>query len=163
MQALRRAFVHTCLFRRHIFGLNGKTKDNVHFISEHHVVYPAANNIVIYDMELKTQKFIQLTPESKGVSSLALCRNRKYLAVAEIMEDPLITIYDLATHKKRKTLQTKQYGSPEVVSMSFSHDSKFLACQGGSPEWNMCLWVWEKSKVASSLKTNDNDNVVYQV
>ena len=36
----------------------------------------------------------------------------------------------------------------EYVSMAFSPDGKLLIAQGGAPEWNLVLWVWEKSKVA---------------
>jgi hypothetical protein len=48
--------------------------------------------------------------------------------------------------------------------MAFSPDGRLLAAQGGSPEWNLVLWVWEKSKVVTSVKTtNAAGNPVYQV
>lgn len=48
--------------------------------------------------------------------------------------------------------------------MAFSPDGRLLAAQGGSPEWNLVLWVWEKSKVVTSVKTtNGAGNPVYQV
>lgn len=48
--------------------------------------------------------------------------------------------------------------------MAFSPDGRLLAAQGGSPEWNLVLWVWEKSKVVTSVKTtNATGNPVYQV
>jgi hypothetical protein len=43
----------------------------------------------------------------------------------------------------------------EIVSMAFSADSKMLAAQGGAPEWNMVIWLWEKSKVLASVKTSN--------
>lgn len=39
--------------------------------------------------------------------------------------------------------------------MSFSPDGKMLVAQGGAPEWNLVLWLWEKSKVASSVKSTN--------
>lgn len=52
----------------------------------------------------------------------------------------------------------------EIASMAFSPDGRLLAAQGGAPEWNLVLWVWEKSKVVTSVKTtNAAGNPVYQV
>jgi hypothetical protein len=39
--------------------------------------------------------------------------------------------------------------------MAFSADGKMLLAQGGAPEWNLVLWVWEKSKVATMVKTTN--------
>ncbi|KAL3131590.1 hypothetical protein ABBQ38_007889 [Trebouxia sp. C0009 RCD-2024] len=47
--------------------------------------------------------------------------------------------------------------------MAFSPDGRLLAVQGGAPEWNLVLWVWEKSKVVASVKTtNAAGNPIYQ-
>ena len=43
----------------------------------------------------------------------------------------------------------------EYVSLSFSADGKMLLAQGGAPEYNLVLWVWEKSKVAAVVKTTN--------
>lgn len=52
----------------------------------------------------------------------------------------------------------------DIASMAFSPDGRLLAAQGGAPEWNLVLWVWEKSKVVTSVKTtNAAGNPVYQV
>lgn len=52
----------------------------------------------------------------------------------------------------------------EIASMAFSPDGRLLAAQGAAPEWNMVLWIWEKSKVVTSVKTTNNaGNPVYQV
>lgn len=52
----------------------------------------------------------------------------------------------------------------EIASMAFSPDGRLLAAQGGAPEWNLVLWIWEKSKVVTSVKTTNNaGNPVYQV
>ena len=52
----------------------------------------------------------------------------------------------------------------EYVSLSFSSDGKMLLAQGGAPEYNLVLWVWEKSKVAAVAKTtNQQGSPVYSV
>ncbi len=53
---------------QHIFGLKGDVKDNVHYIDEMTVLYPAGYNIVLHNTENnKPQKFVPL-----GTCSLAL-------------------------------------------------------------------------------------------
>lgn len=47
----------------------------------------------------------------------------------------------------------------EYVSMAFSPDGKLLLAQGGAPEWNLVLWVWEKSKVAATIKTTNQQGL----
>ena len=65
--------------------------------------------------------------------------------------------------KKRKVLTTMDSGSREYVSLCFSPDGKLIAAQGGAPEWNLVLWIWEKSKVACTVKTtNQMSSDVYQ-
>ncbi len=50
------------------------------------------------------------------------------------------------------------------MSLSFSADGKMLLAQGGAPDYNLVLWVWEKSKVAAVAKTtNQQGNPVYSV
>lgn len=54
--------------------------------------------------------------------------------------------------------------SQEYVSLSFSADGKMLLAQGGGPEYNLVLWIWEKSKVAAVAKTtNQQGSPVYHV
>ena len=40
----------------------------------------------------------------------------------------------------------------EYTALAFSPDGKNFASQGGAPEYNLILWVWEKSKVAATYK-----------
>ncbi len=41
----------------------------------------------------------------------------------------------------------------EFVSLAFSGDGRYLAAQGGAPDWALSLWLWEKSKLVSSVRT----------
>ena len=35
----------------------------------------------------------------------------------------------------------------------FSGDGKYLAAQGGSPDWTLALWGWEKGKLLATART----------
>lgn len=37
----------------------------------------------------------------------------------------------------------------EWVSLVFSADGRYLAAQGGAPDWPLYVWLWEKSKLCS--------------
>jgi hypothetical protein len=41
-----------------VFGIKGDVRDNVWFFEDHIIVYTCGDNIVIYDLQKKTQKFI---------------------------------------------------------------------------------------------------------
>jgi hypothetical protein len=40
-----------------------------------------------------------------------------------------------------------------------SHDNKYLLTQSTEPDWQLQLWLWEKSKVHANLKLNYTANV----
>eukprot|EP00899_Mesostigma_viride_P000129 jgi/Mesvir1/10116/Mv16834-RA.2 len=154
----------SALLPRHVFGLKGDVKDNVHYVDEMTVLYPAGHNTVIYHTEQKSQKFIPGTADTLGITALALAASRKFVAVAEKADRGLITVFDLHTLKRRKVLSTPDSGAADYVSMAFSADDKFLASLSGDPGWNLVLWIWEKSKVHAVVKVAGPQNLpVYQV
>lgn len=128
------------------------------------MLYPAGHNVVLYSPETKSQRLMPGTLESEGISALCVSGNRRLLAVAERSDKAMVTVYDLQTLKRRKQLTTTEAGSKEYVSMSFSADGKMLLAQGGAPEWNLVLWVWEKGKVISTVKSTNQQNApIYSV
>eukprot|EP00798_Chlamydomonas_sp_ICE-L_P031287 gene31290-6433_t len=140
---------------RLVFGFRGDVYDNVAYAEDGSVVYPAGHNIVLYSPDTRQQRLIPGTMESEGISAMCVSANRKLLAVAERAEKAMITVYDLQTLKRRKVLLSTDAGSKEYVSMCFSADGKMLLAQGGAPEYNCVLWVWEKGKVAAVAKTTN--------
>ncbi|KAH9523432.1 Cilia- and flagella-associated protein 57 [Bulinus truncatus] len=151
---------------RYIFGLKSGVSGNVCYHDEQTIVYPAGSNCVLYNIDQKTQKFIQGTDKSEETTALAVSPNRRYVALAEKGEKAIITIYDLHSLRKKKVLSSSEVQSTEYVSLAFSPDSKYLVAQGGKPDWTLLYWTWEKSKVMASIKTSNPQNPnseVYQV
>jgi len=66
---------------KHVFGLKGDVKDNIAYIDESTLVYPAGYNVVVYNSEKKTQRFLPLTPPQQSgeqatsgdISAMAIC------------------------------------------------------------------------------------------
>ncbi|GLC59167.1 hypothetical protein PLESTB_001455600 [Pleodorina starrii] len=140
---------------KYIFGFRADVKDNIHYAEDGSVVYPAGHNVVLYSPDTRTQRLIPGTLESEGITALCVSSNKKLLAVAERSDKAMISVYDMQTLKRRKVLVSSDAGSKEYVSLSFSGDGKMLIGQGGAPEYNVVLWVWDKSKVASVVKTTN--------
>ena len=44
----------------HAFGAKGDVHHNMHYIDEHNVVYVAGANLVVYNVDSKTQRFLPL-------------------------------------------------------------------------------------------------------
>ena len=149
---------------RHIFGLKSTVASNIAYHDEQTIVYPSGASCILYNIDQKAQKFITGSEKSEGTTAMAVSTNRRYVAIAEKGEKATITIYDLHTLRKRKILSSPEVESKEYVSLSFSPDSKYLAAQGGGPDYTLLYWTWEKSKVMASTKTtNQNNAPVYQV
>lgn len=90
---------------RHTFGIKADVKDNICYLDEQTVLYPAGHNVVIFNTEQKTQRFISGTEKTEGITAIAVSPNKKYVAVAERApegEKALVTVFDLHTLKRRK-------------------------------------------------------------
>lgn len=74
-------------------------------------MYPVGHTVVLYNVETKVQKFTPGTPESEGITALAVSPNKKFLAVAERADKGTISVYDLQTLKRRKVLVSSETGS----------------------------------------------------
>jgi len=149
------------LTHRHVFGLKADVRNNVHFHDENQVIYCAGHNTVQYFMEHKSQRFFAGNEGTVGITCLAVSPNKRYLGIAEKSPDTaMVTIYDLVTTKKKKTLQHPDIDPQEFTSIAFSAENKFLLTQGGlSPsgknDWTLCYWNWEKGKVMASQNVSN--------
>eukprot|EP01012_Entosiphon_sulcatum_P014150 TRINITY_DN1923_c0_g1_i1.p1 TRINITY_DN1923_c0_g1~~TRINITY_DN1923_c0_g1_i1.p1 ORF type:complete len:1205 (+),score=349.53 TRINITY_DN1923_c0_g1_i1:90-3704(+) len=140
------------LSKRHAFGVKADVKDNIHYIDDTTVAFPVGRNVVIYNTQSNTQKFIPGAEKTDAITAMALSPNKKYIAVAESGENPAVAIYDTTTRKRRKVLNVPDLASREFVCLAFSSDGRHLATQGGYPEWNLVYWNWERSKALSMVQ-----------
>lgn len=175
---------------KHIFGLKGDVANNIHYLDETHVMYPAGYNIPIYDLDKKTQRFLPLTSPSAldavssgDISAMAVCSltsaagaksgsssdigrvKRKILAVAERGEagKASVSMFDPASGKrlgKGGFITSPEIQSTEIVSMDISPDGKHLLTQGGAPDWTLINWQHEKSKPLQIAKVSNQSGAV---
>ncbi|KAM6217017.1 cilia- and flagella-associated protein 57 [Rhynchocyon petersi] len=150
----------------HVFGLQAHVANNLVFFDEQTIIFPSGNHCVKYNMDRKWQKFISGSEKSQGMLALAISPNRRYLAISEtVQEKPVITIYELSAIpcRKRKILNSFDFPVQKFISMAFSPDSKYLLAQTSTPESNLVYWLWEKQKVMAIVRTDTQNNAIYQV
>nr|KAF6381509.1 cilia and flagella associated protein 57 [Pipistrellus kuhlii] len=150
----------------HAFGLRSHVANNIFFFDEQIIIFPSGNYCVKYNMDQKWQKFIPGSDKSQAMLALSISPNRRYLAISELVQEkPIITIYELSAIpcRKRKVLSNFDFPVQRFTSMAFSPDSKYLLAQSSPPESNLVYWLWEKQKVMAMIKTDAQNNTVYQV
>ena len=150
---------------KYSFGLIGEVKQNASYIDEQTIIYPAGTNLVLFNIDQKTQRFLPFSQGGDGASAMAISPNRRYAAIAERHPDkPSVTVFDLQTMRKRKVLTCPEANTNEFLSVAFSPDSKYLIGQGAGPDWILVYWHWEKSKTMAHAKVSTlSSGVVHQV
>jgi hypothetical protein len=97
------------LVPKFIAGHKYNVNNNLFFLDDQTICYPAGHNIVLYNTEEKTQRYISGIEGTEGVTALAITRSKRYLAVAEKTEKtPICVIYDLHTLKRRKVIASNE-------------------------------------------------------
>ncbi|CAF1015427.1 unnamed protein product, partial [Adineta ricciae] len=137
---------------KQVIGVRSSVTNGLAFQDEQTVVYIAGGNIVLYGIDQKSQRVIPCSINAQALTTMTVSPNRRVIAIAEKINDhPSVTIYDLQTGKRRKTLQPETMKSSDIVSLLFSSDSKYLLTQGGAPDHSLIYWSWEKGKVMASI------------
>ncbi len=98
---------------RHVFGCRGDLRDGLHQVDEQNLLHVAGHSLVLYNTELRTQRFIGGSQDVETICALAVAPSKKHVAVAERAEKGTVTVYDLQTLKRRKVL-TSSDGSAKV-------------------------------------------------
>ena len=159
------------LVKRHIFGVNNKFNDNIEFLDSDTLIYVAGRNIVLYNIEEHSQRFIVgSSPSSEHwVSDPEICcftlsPSTQFLAIAERGEKPSITILDTQTLRKKKVLSIpSNIRSKEICSMSFDITNTFIAIQCGSPDWKLCVYDWNKQIMIHCITTSKDMTPITQI
>jgi len=148
----------TLLSPRHIFGFGSLVSDNIQYVDDGVLLYPAGHGIVTLNVGVGVQKFVHATPDSYGITAIAVSPSKRYAAVAEQgAQRAVISVYDLHTLKRRKTFTSSEVQSRRYESMCFSADNKLLLTLSGGPDYSLVAWQWEKSKMVASIKCGQDN------
>ncbi|XP_023337836.1 cilia- and flagella-associated protein 57, partial [Eurytemora carolleeae] len=120
-----------------LYGVRDGICGGVEFLGDSSLMYPAGAGIAKVSTKDFSQEIIPLVNKGKRITAIGVNPTRKLIAFSEYGERPLLIIFDLETRKRRKILRCSELKSFEVVSIAFSHDSKYLLAQGGSPDFKL--------------------------
>jgi len=137
-----------------IFGVNGEIPNNLTLIDDRKIMYLAGHNVVIYNMDDKTQYFIPGSENSSGINFITTSPTKRFLAICEKGDvKACCTIYDI-TNRKRKVIPENEYDNSdfsckEFLSAQFSpkNDKQHIFTLCGEPDWTILAWQWDTFKV----------------
>lgn len=78
-----------------MFGFNSEVKNNLIFLDENTVIYPCGQNVVLYRIDDKSQRFIPGIPGAEGITCLALSKDKNTLAVCEKAPKAICVLYNV--------------------------------------------------------------------
>ncbi|KAI8618896.1 WD40-repeat-containing domain protein [Chytriomyces sp. MP71] len=148
------------LVQSHVFGLNHEVSNNVTYLDEQTILYPAGSQLVLYNLEQKSQKFISIN-DGDGITTLQISAGQAFAAVAVKSNEkgPYVAIIDLLNPRKKKLLMLPEGNfAKEVISLSFTNDMRNIVAQTGAPDWSLYYWTWEKAKLLANVKSAINTN-----
>ncbi|XP_035724749.1 cilia- and flagella-associated protein 57-like [Vespa mandarinia] len=139
-----------------IYGLKTDIIGNAHYITDTEILYPVGNALSIHNISQQQQKLIHL-PAKLQINIICVAPNKKYAALCETGEKPTISIYDLHSLKRRKSLGIpyEAHNAIKFNCIDFTFDNKYLAAVTGEPDQAMLFYNWERGKVESSLKVGN--------
>ncbi|KAJ8923117.1 hypothetical protein NQ315_001670 [Exocentrus adspersus] len=134
-------------------GLETRISNNIHFLNDDEVVYPAGSVVVLHNFHVKKQKFIKLTDKGRNLTHVKVSPNKKTIAVVENTDKlPMVTLWCPVQFKKKKTLtlpSEKDIIAHRFVTVDFTFDSKYLVCVTGEPDWTMYCFKCDKGRLES--------------
>lgn len=152
------------LVPKFISGIKTDVKESIMYgADDKEVIYPAGHNVIFYNIEDKSQRYISGIEGTQGITAMALSKSKRWLAVAEKHEKaPIITIYDTQTLKKKKYLVSTDIGkSEEFISIAFAPTKEqYLITLTNEPGQTVCIWQWDKAKCISYQPVSNNTNNV---
>ncbi|CAF1133715.1 unnamed protein product [Rotaria sordida] len=148
-----------------IFGVRSQLDSCLFFCDEHTVIYPAGNQFILANVETKGQRIFRCI-ELEHIDCIIVHSNAAIIAIVASgmnpdKENTTISFYDLhTTIGKRKRMFELRDTSMTITSMAFSHDAKHLAILDcGNREYTLSLWLWQKSRLAASIKLGQTEGV----
>ena len=104
-----------------LYGVRADVDDSVHFTEDQTLLYPAGSGVALVGTGPKVdQQLVSLANKGKRITALALNTTKRLIAFTEYGERPLLIVYDLETHKRRKLLRCAEFKSQEVFGQSTS-------------------------------------------
>ncbi|KND01929.1 uncharacterized protein SPPG_02436 [Spizellomyces punctatus DAOM BR117] len=159
----------------HVFGISSHVHNPITYIDDQIILYPAGTQLVSYNTEQKTQKFLHVT-DGEGITAMAVSSSASLVAVAvrcasgtpptaggdtrpsvfgggNMEREAAVLVYDFVNGRKKKVLVAGDPNAKEFMALAFSPDSKHIIAQSSFPDWILYIWDWDKAKLRGTYKT----------
>jgi WD40 repeat protein len=105
-----------------------------------------------------------LSEKGEVITAIAVSPDRHLLAIGERGVKPSVSIYDISSGRKRRTVFASNEGTArDFTSIAFSSDSKYLLAQLGGPDWILHYFAWDKGKLLATVNTAEHNQKILQV
>jgi hypothetical protein len=127
--------------------MNSTINNSVVFFDENTILYPAGHQLILYNIDRKSQRVIPLALDGDHISCITVSHADNSIAIGtrspnavskftEPEKRAAVHVYDLLTFKKRKVYRPNENNATkEFISIAYAVDNKFLFAQGVDPEW----------------------------
>ena len=152
-----------------VFGIRKDFLPNVEFLGKDTIVYPASNNIVIFNFarnmgSMNLQHYIQGKPHSKGITTMiAMNCSKKVVGFSEDLKDGIqISFYSITVKQGLKNFPVVQtiYDFKEMDMPKLTHtycmtytksrrttDYYIVALASDDKEYYFIIWKWDLENV----------------
>ena len=119
---------------KHLFGIDCSKRFSIESIDENCYVYLTSRHLIFNQIDYQDQRIIPFGYESEVFQALAISPNRKYFIVGvKTAKKSRIVFFELnqlisndPIERKRNLLLKENLRSNEILSFTFSNNSKFL-------------------------------------
>ncbi|KAH6580918.1 hypothetical protein BASA60_002664 [Batrachochytrium salamandrivorans] len=158
------------LVASHVFGVNHDVRNNICYLDEMTVVYPAGHQIVIYNIEQKSQRFIPVHFDGEVISTLEVCTAQSVIAVGTKAilatkstttseKTSVVALYDLHSGRRQKIFTTSEAPANKgFISVEFTSDFRHVIALGMGPDWCIYMWSIDKTKLIAWTRAASNSN-----
>jgi len=152
---------------KYVFGCNSNVLDGLQSYASvsgekdinDRLIYVSGKQVLVYDPDSGRQYF--LNGKNKNVAHIkhfSFSSNGRYISVCESTradhEDitpSQVSVFNLMTFAKQKTIVYNAPGNGELICSAFSGDTKYLITLVDGHEYQIVMWLWEKEKIVKSL------------
>lgn len=142
------------------FGFRN-VKNCVVFYNENTALFSAGKLCILFDLISKTQRSFQFT-ENAEISSIVRCGIQ--IAAAIKGNPPTVCLFNTLSEAKTYYTGSDFMQSLDFVCLSVSSSMRFVAAQGGCPDWILLVWLSNTRDIVATLKPTSNiDDAIHDI
>ncbi|CAG7731039.1 unnamed protein product [Allacma fusca] len=129
---------------------------NLHMLDDNTIIYITGNYLHFYRVSYEEVVSIRRSASGYGLGHIAIHPSKKYFAVAEKGDWPLIVIYSFKP--EFKVYRVLRRGTERGYSyVDFNPGGDLLCSQGLDPDYLLTIWNWQRERIVLHVKAFSQD------